>query len=563
MAPQLSTPTSARDWQDKVAEKRSICQKAIPGAWILTQSLLDSLPRPSELSNTKTNLISLDIPRRSGILTARELEITESFNVSSLLESLATGRFTSAEVTLAFSKRAAIAQQLTNCLTETFFEQAQQRARFLDDLRAHGKLAGPLHGLPVSLKDTYQVQGTQATIGAVSYLDTTSTDNSALVDMLLGLGAVPYVKTNVSQVLMAAESDNNIFGRVLNPWNTALTAGGSSGGEGALIAFRGSPLGVGTDLAGSIRIPSLCCGTYGFKPSANRIAYGGQVMPFKEGILPIMPSAGPLANDVETLGIFMKAVIDAKPFRYDATVIDVPWRSIDALPRRSLRLGLLPDDPLFPLHPPVKETIAKVTKILQSQGHEVVLLDAAECHVAEATQIAGRLFSLDSTPGEIIAASGEPALPSLGMLAEQARSIKWNFVPDLSAMDDLQKLGMLQSQRARIAEDWRKLWAKYHLDAVISPSAQNTAVEHDHFCWPAYSAFLNVLDYPACVIPFHRASNNAVPFVAKSGQGTPSYNPEAIEGAPCSIQIFTSRMRDEECLAVAGIVDKCLRDCTN
>ncbi|KAI1750692.1 amidase signature domain-containing protein [Xylaria castorea] len=563
MAPQLSPSTSTKDWQSRVAEKRSICQKAIPKAWILTQSLLDTLSAQSELSKTKTNLISLNIPRHSGILTERELEITESYNVSSLLEGLATGRFTSAEVTLAFSKRAAIAQQLTNCLTETFFEEAQQRARFLDDSRAQGKLAGPLHGLPVSLKDTYQVKGTQATIGAVSYLDTTSSENSALVNMLLDLGAVPYVKTNVSQLLVGVESDNNIFGRVLNPWNTMLTAGGSSGGEGALIAFRGSVLGVGTDLAGSIRIPSLCCGTYGFKPSTNRIAYEGQVMPFKEGILPIVPSAGPLANDVETLQIFMKAVIDAKPARYDATAIDVPWRSTNILPRQSLRLGLLLEDPLFPLHPPVKEAIAKAAKVLRSYGHEVVLLDAAECHVAEANQIAGGLLSLDTTPREIIAAGGEPALPSMSMLAEQAKSIEWNFVPDLGAMDDLQKLGLLQSQRARLAEDWRKLWVKHRLDAVISPSAQNTAVEHDTFCWPAYSAFLNLLDYPACVIPFQQAAKSELPFVVRPGQGTPLYNPKAVEGAPCSIQIFTSRMRDEECLAVASIVDECLKDSKN
>ncbi|KAI1735678.1 amidase [Xylaria scruposa] len=563
MASQVSPSTSTKDWQRRAAEKRSSCQKAIPKAWVLAESLLDTLQGQSELSKTKTNLIALDIPRRSGILTKRELEITESYNVSSLLQGLASGRFTSAEVTLAFSKRAAIAQQLTNCLTETFFDEAQQRARFLDDLRAEGKLAGPLHGLPVSLKDTYQVKGTQATIGAVSHLDTTSSKNSALVDMLLILGAVPYVKTNVSQLLVGVESDNNIFGRVLNPWNTILTAGGSSGGEGALVAFRGSILGVGTDLAGSIRIPSLCCGTYGFKPSSNRIAYEGQVMPFGDGILPIVPSAGPLAHDVETLQLFMKAIIDTEPARYDATAIDVPWRNTNVLTRQSLRLGLLPEDPLFPLHPPVKETITRVVKVLQSHGHEVVLLDAAECHVAEANQIAGGLLSLNNTPREIIAAGGEPALPSMSMLAEQARSIKWNFLPDLGAMDDLQKLGLLQSQRAKLADDWRKLWVKYHLDAIISPSAQNTAVEHDTFCWPAYSAFLNLLDYPACVIPFQKAARSELSFVVKPGQAAPPYNPDVLEGAPGSIQIFTSRMRDEECLAVAGIVDECLNDFKN
>lgn len=90
----------------------------------------------------------------------------------------------------------------TNCLTETFFEQAEKRARYLDDLRVKGGPLGPLHGLPVSLKDSYQVEGTEACIGAVAFMGRISTENSALVDLLLDLGAVLYVKTNVPQVLM-------------------------------------------------------------------------------------------------------------------------------------------------------------------------------------------------------------------------------------------------------------------------------------------------------------------------------------------------------------------------
>lgn len=133
-------------------------------------------------------------------------------------------------------------------------------------MRAKGQLAGPLHGLPISLKDSFQVAGTQATLGIVSFLDEVSDSNSAIVDILLELGAVLYVKTNVPQTLgvcsrpiyyamqltyaQTVDSENNVFGRTLNPWNTMLTPGGSSGGEGALVAFQGSPLSVGTDLGG-------------------------------------------------------------------------------------------------------------------------------------------------------------------------------------------------------------------------------------------------------------------------------------------------------------------------
>lgn len=231
-------------WQQIVAQKRQSGDAAIPKEWKLPSSILDSLAFP--LDKHPNKLIELDIPRKSGLLTDRELNVTENYTVSELLAKLASGEFTALEVTTAFSKRAAIAQQLTSCLTETFFDQAIERAKYLDQCRSEGKLLGPLHGLPVSLKDSFQVAGTEASIGYVSFLGKKSTTNSPLVDILLDLGAVLYVKTNIPQTLMTADSDNNVFGRTLNPHNTALTAGGSSGGEGALVAFRGSILGVGT-----------------------------------------------------------------------------------------------------------------------------------------------------------------------------------------------------------------------------------------------------------------------------------------------------------------------------
>ncbi len=112
---------------------------------------------------------------------------------------------------------------------------------------------GPLHGLPISLKDSFQVKDHPTTIGMIAFLDHKSEANSAVVDLLLDLGAVVYCKTNVPQTLMAPDSHNYVFGRALNPWNTSLGAGGSTGGEGALLAMRGSPLGVGTDIAGMFK----------------------------------------------------------------------------------------------------------------------------------------------------------------------------------------------------------------------------------------------------------------------------------------------------------------------
>ncbi|KAI8716784.1 Amidase [Fusarium sp. LHS14.1] len=551
--PQIpSTP-----WEARAAEKRARCADAIPKPWRLPSSVLNTLKTPLEAS--KNDLLSLDIPRRSGILNYLELDITENYDVSSLLAKLADGSFTATQVVTAFSKRAAIAQQLTNCLTETFFDQAESRAQQLDELRQEGKLAGPLHGLPVSLKDTFHIVGTQATIGLVAYLDEFSKTNSPLVEILLSLGAVPFVKTNVPQTMMTADSHNNVFGRTLNPRNTALGAGGSSGGEGALVAFRGSPIGVGTDIAGSIRIPSLCCGTYGFKPTAGRIPYGGQRGCSNPGLKFILACVGPLANDMQSLGIFTKAVIDSRPADLDSTAIDVPWRNIPGFSGKKLRLGVLPEDPSYPLHPPIRNAISQAVAKLRAEGHIIVDLDPKECLIDGINDVAWGTFALDKTASRIVTDAGEPCIPSRQRIVDELKRLKSDYLPDLTGLGDLEKLATLNTKKAAAVEGWRRIWQTHHLDAVIGPSAQNMAVQHDLYGVPPYTCFLNVLNYPACVMPFESAK--PVPgevFTLNPNQAAPPYDAELTEGAPCSIQVFTSSMRDEECLAISSIIDNIL-----
>lgn len=139
--------------------------------------------------------------------------------------------------------------QKTNCLSETLFPEAIEAAKALDQhLRKTGKTIGPLHGLPVSIKDNFNIIGKDSTVGFAAWVNDPATYNSTLVDLLRNAGAVLYVKTNVPTAMMIAETVNNVFGRTVNPRNRLLTSGGSSGGESALIAFGGSPLGVGTDI---------------------------------------------------------------------------------------------------------------------------------------------------------------------------------------------------------------------------------------------------------------------------------------------------------------------------
>jgi len=401
-----------------------------------------------------------------------------------------SGAVKAVAVATAFCKRAAIAQQLTNCLTETFFDDAIKRGAWLDRyLEEHGKPLGPLHGVPISIKDSSNYVGVASTIGFVSFLSNPfPKTNSALVDVLLGLGAILYCKTNIPQSLMTADSDNNVFGRVLNPHKLKLGAGGSSGGEGALVAMRGSVLGVGTDIGGSIRIPALCCGTYGFKPSTHRIPYAGQTGPGRAGSPGFPACAGPLANSFEDLHLFLRSVIEAKPWDSDPFALAIPWRTATAnasMPQ--VRIGYLKEDTAYPIHPPVARALDSAAKTLASAGFTVIPLENTPS-METGLDLATDCFSLDNTKQFLknIRSGGEPLVPSL-------ERTYWtvNKKPDGFSADDIFNLNVA---RMAYKAAWNKIWTQHSLDVILCPGAPTTAVPHDTYGAPPYTSVWNALE---------------------------------------------------------------------
>ncbi|KAJ5280027.1 Amidase [Penicillium angulare] len=550
----------SNSWEEKVAKKRNECAAKIPSDWRVSEQFMARFKAP--LSSNKNDLIRTKAIHEAGILSSRELSITEDYTISDLISALSNGGLTSTEVTLAYCKRAAVAHQLVSCLTEIMFAEAQERARYLDDLRAQGKSAGPLHGLPISIKDNFHYKGTDATIGMVSFLDDISAKNSPLVDILLGLGAVLYVKTNVPQTMMTSDSHNNVFGRTLNPWNTTLGPGGSSGGEGSLIALRGSPLGIGTDIGGSVRIPAHCCGTYGFRPSASRIPNGGMRVCTTPGIRFLLSCAGPLSLDLNGIEIFFRSIFNAQPARFDSTVLDIPWRDVPT--KTSLRIGVVPESSMFPLHPPIRRVLAEAVRSLEAQGHKIIHLDENDTRVMEANEISWNIFSLDQKSKSLIEDAGEPIVPGIHEIAKRAEKLGQiieHTLPDLTEFERLDKLALLNVRRAELREAYRELWQQHDLDICIAPPAQNTAVPHDLFGLAPYTTFLNCLDYPSCIVPFGEVGDQDAgeTFNLKEDQVAPPYDYELLKGTPCSIQLFTTTMRDEECMQMAKQIDQCLK----
>lgn len=374
-----------------------------------------------------------------------------------------------------------------NCLTEIFFDEALERAKACDSyLAEHGKPMGPLHGLPISLKDSFNVKGYQTTIAFVAFAaHPPATINSALVDILLRAGGVCYVKTNIPQTMMSADSDNNLFGRTLNPNNLSLTAGGSTGGEGALIKLRGSVLGVGTDIAGSVRIPALCNGIFGFKPGVGRIPFAGKVPPGRLGSPgAIAPVIGPEAHTVRDLGLFMRVVIDSEPWTIDDGVIAVPWRRVEA-PKRKLRLGMILEDLKRPLHPTMLRTMKSAESELTKAGHTIVSMDGKIPNIFDNSILAWKFFLLDpkKTPLKHLAAAEEPFMKHLIVYPELK-----GWEPSLDELWDM------NVQRRQIMKVYHDLIVQNELDGFIMPPYQSTAPPHDTYGLAIYTVLSNLLD---------------------------------------------------------------------
>lgn len=286
------------------------------------------------------------------------------------------------------TKRTGLICLWTNCLVEIFFDEARQQAEELDAyIRESGRPAGPLHGLPVSLKDRFHIKGLESHCGYVSWLGQhkTEADEGVLVQRLRHAGAILYVKTNVPMSMLIGETTNNVIGSTLNPFNRVLSAGGACGGEGALIAMGGSPIGFGSDIAGSIRIPSAFNDLYGLRPSYGRMSASGL-----STSLPGLPTGGsvigPMCGDLPSLAMLTKWFINAKTWQDDHEVIDLPWSEERLSNTRSRicqpgqRNGtlvfavMLGDEEVWP-NPPIRRALVTVIGALRQRGYEVITWD--------------------------------------------------------------------------------------------------------------------------------------------------------------------------------------------
>ncbi|CUT99629.1 fatty acid amide hydrolase 1 [Echinococcus multilocularis] len=275
-----------------------------------------------------------------------------------LIEKLKKQELPPAYVLLAYQHKAFKVDKELNCATEFLYPE-------LTDVN----LKGPLAGAPVSLKECFKIKDLDTCLGCSCSIGIPQEDDSVVLKLIRDLGGVPFVRTNVPQTMLSTQCSNPINGVTLNPLKTNRTPHGSSGGEAALVSACGSPLGLGSDLGGSIRLPAAMCGIVGFKPTAGRLSACD--LENSAAAKPIAPTWGPICHDVASCQLVIEALFNSPLTRaLDPECPPVPFHQIPK--DRRLRIGyFLKLEDLVPV-PAVRRALLSVRDKLISRGHKLV-----------------------------------------------------------------------------------------------------------------------------------------------------------------------------------------------
>ena len=532
------------------------------------QHILDirnaSIPKESLLEHRLPHSSILDvsnIPSECGLLSEQDRTITENYTATQLVDQLAKGHLTAEQVVKAYLKRAGIAHQLTNCATEFLGEEAIERARYLDEqFRQRGRPIGPLHGLPISVKDYISMKGRRTNAGYLKWIDRISQQDALIVTILHQAGAVFFVRTTQPQSLMHLECDSPIYGRTVNPFNRNLTSGGSTGGEGALLGLKGSPLGVGTDIGGSVRSPAANNGVYGLRPSAFRIPKLG-LMGVQMGRESILGVIGPLARAREDIDLFMKTVIDTQPWLQDPSLVPIPWRSI-TLSVKDFTVAVMWDDGVVHPHPPIIRALQETVARLKQSA--IRILDWQPIDHQKGWDLISALYYCNGAAEEqdLLATANEPMLPLTEWIFNQPQVKKRSWMEMNELINDR------ENYRLQYAQAWNEREALLggSIDCLLAPVGPSAAPRHNTGKWWGYTSIWNLLDYPAVVFPVTTVDPICdivdIEYQPRNILDEENYrlytSAEIYTNAPIGLQIICRRYNDEKVLKCLEIIEQAM-----
>ena len=454
-------------------------------------------------------------------MTARAITPqSESVAVSSTTElaaAIRARRISSVEALDAMLARIERHNGALNAVVTMDVEAARARARTADAALERGQVWGPLHGVPFTLKDAFATAGMRTTVGFPP-LDHVPDYDATVAARLKTAGGILVGKTNVAQLLADFQTDNPIFGRTNNPWDVALTPGGSSGGSAAAVASGMTPFEVATDLSGSIRIPSHFCGVFGFKPTEHRVSLGG-IAPDPHNsprTIRIASSVGPIARTVDDLSLIYSII--AGP---DAQDTDVPPVAVEPVPNLALsklRIAIAPQLGGFPIAADIRNAVESLGKQLALSGAVVEQPNFADMNLRDDLSSAGQ---------------------AIGMAVGAAQPNQSNPTTLSAYMAALQRRDSAMIAWDRLLDGW---------DALLCAPAMVSAFAHckpgtplsvdgrktDYFMVSGHATLFNYSGQPAVVLPCGLDR----------------------EGRPIGVQLVGRRWDDSKLLGIARSVSE-------
>ena len=430
------------------------------------------------------------------------------------------GNLSSREIVDACLERIEQVNPKINAVVRLVAERARKEADALDRLAASGRFRGPLHGVPITIKDSLDSEGIVSTGGTMGRKDFIPRQDAPVVARLRDAGAVLLGKTNTPELTLSGETSNLIYGRTLNPYDLERSPGGSSGGSAAIVACGGAALELGSDTGGSIREPAHFCGITGIKPTSGRTPRSGHIVPYGGGVMDSLTQIGPMARYVEDLVLALPIICG--PDGRDPAVVPVALGDSAGVDLSKLRIAWYADNGILAAADDIQRVVAETARQLQAQRfnieqellpgmRELVNLSTGLRESANAGLIMRLLQRYGTTqPGPDLAgyltvdgiASANSLDPALMEAIDEARSRALGFFADY--------------------------------DAILCPSSHALARPHgashgDSFDDWSYVTIYNLLGWPGLSV---RAGTSA-------------------DGLPVGVQVVAAPWREDIALALA------------
>jgi len=502
-------------------------------------------------------------------------------SATELAVQIASGAISSVAATEACIQQILAVNPRINAVIFPLFAEARIAAQSADAAVASGQPLGPLHGVPITIKEQFEVRDTPATWGVKQRAHERAATDGPLVARLRAAGAIILGKTNVPQLLFFNETDNPLYGRTNNPWNLERSPGGSSGGEGAILAARGSFFGLGSDIGGSLRIPAHYCGIASLKPTSHRLTGLDNPNYFHSGQEAIPSASGPMARTVADVALGYSILAAPGQELFDSTVPPVPAGDPSAINPTKLKVAYYMDDGFFPSSLAVQRGVREAVASLQEQGITVEAWSPP--NIVQGMALFISLLGADAGFTQQRSLAGEKPVPQLaalfqaGNLPNSVRPLVKSLLHVTGQHSKAQVIPLIQSRNTAAYWDLCRQRSIYRaqflaemtakgFDAIICPPHALPAVTHgatESVAFAAsYSMIFNLLGMPAGIVPVTRV------LPSEEGQRRPTRDTsdkvaakvdQGSSGLPIGVQVVARHWREDIVLALMGLIEASAR----